>query len=1037
MKTKQLLITLLMCCVSISISAAEWTDANGTVWNFSTSGTNATITSGISGTIPNDLVIPSTVYVGENAYTVTSIRSQAFSGCSSLTSINFPDGVTSIGSIAFSGCTSLTSINIPDGVTSIENGTFTECTSLTSIIIPDDVTSIGESAFARCWCLTSINTPDGVTSIRQNLFNGCSSLTSIILPDDVTSIGNRAFYGCSSLTSIDIPESVTSIGSNAFAYCSSIGFFPFESPTPTNNIDYMPDQTTTIIVPDAAVNAYKTAWPDYQHKIVGAGDNVWKAYTLTAQEGFPDLVNKVGEENMLKVTKLRLSGTMNGYDMMAIRNKMVNLLELDLENVNIVGSNYEYYTGCHSEENVLGANFLRETGIISVRLPNSITRIGESAFNGCHKLCNVTNFTTNLTAIDDDAFSNCYVLKNVNLPSSLTTLGAGVFNSCYSLSSVVMPKSVTVIPNGTFAWCRNLSSVHLSKKTTEIGYDAFYGCTKLVEFRLPPSLQSIGDDAFRMVPLKKVYAYMPNIPDLNTNSFSTYQTATLYAPPCLYNDYYVHTNWSQFLSVEKCALEPGDYESLDTDSETSIESNEEIIPNLPNGDPIDGEVGEHGSMTIGSTDPQAFDEMTQNLDGEGLGGSLIANGGDGDTNNNMPVNQLKVKIQVKANRWYFFCFPFDVTIASCEYPGQYAWRTYNSAARAGGNAGWENVTGSTLTARQGYIFQSATAGTLVVNFNHPTFGGNRTKTLDSYTVVNGNAADASWNFVGNPYSCFYEFDENDFSSPITVWNGTGYEAYRPGDDDYHLQPYEAFFVQKPSDVDEIAFGKERRETYRQSQEKKTHQAKMRKAQGVRPERLLINLNIGDQETENIDRTRLVLNENASRKYELECDAAKFISDQADAQLYMVENGVQMAINERPTKGDIRMGYKAKKAGTLRIEASRMDLPMMLVDTKTNQTFDLSLGSYEFETEAGTFNSRFMLRPSDEATAIKELTAKTGVAIGTQDGGLSIGGAEGKIISIYTTNGAQVAQQAGNGFVSLSSGLYIVKVANLSAKIYVK
>ena len=63
--------------------------------------------------------------------------------------------------------------------------------------------------------------------------------------------------------------------------------------------------------------------------------------------------------------------------------------------------------------------------------------------------------------------------------------------------------------------------------------------------------------------------------------------------------------------------------------------------------------------------------------------------------------------------------------------------------------------------------------------------------------------------------------------------------------------------------------------------------------------------------------------------------------------------------------------------------------------------------------------------------------KTGVAIGLQDGGLSIGGAEGKSVAIYNTNGAQVAQQSGNGFVGLPSGMYIVKVANKSAKVYVK
>lgn len=110
MKTKHFLITLLMCCVSIGMSAAEWTDTNGTVWKFTTNGSNATLIDGlygmpcISGTIPTTLTIPSTVYIGETAYSVNKIGDYAFYGCSDLTSINIPEGVTSIGTQAFYDC---------------------------------------------------------------------------------------------------------------------------------------------------------------------------------------------------------------------------------------------------------------------------------------------------------------------------------------------------------------------------------------------------------------------------------------------------------------------------------------------------------------------------------------------------------------------------------------------------------------------------------------------------------------------------------------------------------------------------------------------------------------------------------------------------------------------------------------------------------------------------------------------------------------------------------------------------------------------
>ena len=108
--------------------------------------------------------------------------------------------VTSIRDVAFALCSSLTSIELPDGVTSIGEYAFSDCSSLTTIELPDSVTSIGESAFYRCRSLTTIELPDSVTSIGDQAFAWCRSLTSIELPDSVTSIGDQAFWGCNNLT---------------------------------------------------------------------------------------------------------------------------------------------------------------------------------------------------------------------------------------------------------------------------------------------------------------------------------------------------------------------------------------------------------------------------------------------------------------------------------------------------------------------------------------------------------------------------------------------------------------------------------------------------------------------------------------------------------------------------------------------------------------------------------------------------------------------------------------------------------------------
>ncbi len=813
--------------------------------------------------------------------------------------------------------------------------------NLYSVKLPKTLTKINSDALTNLKNITELEIPANVTEIANNAANGLTKLKvlTFAINSQCTTIGYEAFNGCSALEKVSIPANTIRIGDNAFKDCSSLSELVFED-----------------------------------------GEKILKilGYTWSGSHEINGIrYCKCATFQNCPIKKVYIGRNLQFY------NKYDEVSRLCINNTYLQSVEFGEYASVIDD-----AQFAGCTNLTEVKGLENIKSIGKGAFYRCSSLESLT-IPSNVTTIEPWAFRNSG-LKSMNIPAGVKTLGNYAFAECSNLEEFTFSDDceLTAIPDYFLYDAVKLDNIALPKNTLTIGDYAFYGCTLMKECKISSKITKIGDYAFNQCNnLNSVYAYTFEPQTIDQNTFSTYHTATLHIPSASYLLYFYDTQWSQFLHLVGFDSE-AEQVGINVDYHLYTETNG-IIGGKPRVD-IQG----NGGLTIIGDIVQPFGDIHITANDTSFG-SLVANG-------NITADKIYFDINVNKDKWYFFCFPFDIPLANITKQGSFKWAMYDGSVRAtNGTTGWKDLpSGTTMLLKgKGYIFRTNFEGELSLHVDNPTFDAiNEQTTLTSY--VSTNEANADWNMVGNPYPCYYPINKLQYGAPIIVWNGTGYDAYRPGDDDYVLHPFEAMFVQKPQMVNSVGFLAEWRQTYTESHPVSSSAKGFGTEFGTQASenaRMLINLTLSNGKAS--DKTRVVFNETKSIDYEQECDAAKFESYDMPQLYSLGADGVKYAINERPVaNGKVALGFYAPEEGIYTFSATRMDAKVYIYDAKTATTYDLSDGDFTFNAEQGTDNGRFTLIVADVATGINGIAAESESADKVYDlGGRNMNDAKAGIV----------------------------------------
>ncbi len=474
----------------------------------------------ITGYIGNrtNVLIPDKI----NGVTVRAIGAAAFSGCAEIRSVLIPKSIEQIGDSAFSGG-NLTDI-FYDGTT---NGW--KNIALGSNAIPDNVTihyAVGVSGVTMD--KTAVSVAPGETE----------QLAVIIEPQNAANKNviwtswdeSIATVKDGTVTGVAYGKTLITAAAEDGGYMAKCEVTVSASPSKfffVNGVITGYSGTDTDVYIPSAINGVR---------VTKLGDGAFENRTDITSVTIPDGITSIGDSvfyNCSKLTSITIpdSVTSMGFDAFSNCDNLKKVHISDIAawcGIDFVGYRSNpllyarnlYLDGKLVTDLVIpdGVTYIADSAfegcrsITSVTIPDSVVHIGSGAFN-CENISEVhisdmeawckIDFSDNPLHYAESLYLNGKLVTDLVIPSGISSVGSA-FAGFKGLKSVTFPRSVSKINDNAFRYCNNIESVTIPNGVTHIGRYAFADCSKLQSVKLPDSVVSVGEKAFYRCRVKEV-----------------------------------------------------------------------------------------------------------------------------------------------------------------------------------------------------------------------------------------------------------------------------------------------------------------------------------------------------------------------------------------------------------------------------------------------------------------------------------------------------------------------------------------------------